>query len=634
MKELIENSLDAGATHIRITLKDGGIKSLQVQDNGHGIRRSDLPLLCERFATSKLRTFADLSNMHTFGFRGEALASISYVSASVQVVTKRRDETCAYRTEYLAGAVHSDPKPCAGTNGTSITAYDMFFNAPQRRRALRSASEEYNRALDIATKYALHYGARGVSFSCKKADHASMDLQSTCTSQSTLLDTIRAVYGTKLTRDLVELPEFEDNALGFRAHGWFSNANWVSKKTSFICFINDRLVESLQLRRALESVYSLILPKGQHPWMYLALEIEPHRIDVNVHPTKQEVHFLDEDEITELVCARLQEVLAKQSSCRVYTTHSTLPLGEVTSEDHVQVTRARTYDPRHLVRVDRHEQTLDGMLPSQCNTQDKIPQSHCELTSIAELRDELLSLRDERRTVLLHNHSFVGVVDLERGLCLLQHSTQLYLVQYGPLIEEFGYQLALQQFGALTSVRLDPPPSLRELIGLGFDMEQGEKHAAPLGLSRSQVIERIARKVLSRADMLKDYFGIFLDAERGIVEAVPTLLPQHGSFGLCLDRLPLFFFRLGPQVDWDDEKGCFFTLCRELGLAHVPPSWGTESTQPVPTEQREHEAWIVQHVWFANMHGARGRCIVPTTLPDVFTQVANLPDLYRVFERC
>lgn len=98
----MENSLDAGATHIRVTLRGGGVKSLLIQDNGHGIRKSDLPLLCERFATSKLRNFNDLFDMHTFGFRGEALASISFISASVQVVSKRRDEECAYRAEYFA----------------------------------------------------------------------------------------------------------------------------------------------------------------------------------------------------------------------------------------------------------------------------------------------------------------------------------------------------------------------------------------------------------------------------------------------------------------------------------------------------------------------------------------------------
>lgn len=180
LKELIENSLDAGATLIRITLKDGGLKLLQIQDNGHGVRVDDLPLLCQRFATSKLRDFDDLTRMTTFGFRGEALASISFVSAQMAVVTKTQADKTAWRAFYKEGALTSQnnsatssssatgPKPCAGTDGTTITAHDLFFNVPQRRRALKSAAEEYNRALDVVGKYALHYGSRGVGFVCKK----------------------------------------------------------------------------------------------------------------------------------------------------------------------------------------------------------------------------------------------------------------------------------------------------------------------------------------------------------------------------------------------------------------------------------------------------------------------------------
>lgn len=149
--------------------------SMYISRNCLRLQASDLPLLCERFATSKLRDFSDLSRMTTFGFRGEALASISFVSASMSILTKTKDEALAYKAFYAAGEMvpakpgqSNEPKACAGTDGTTIAAQDLFFNVPQRRRALKSAAEEYNRALDVAAKYALHYGARGVGFVCKK----------------------------------------------------------------------------------------------------------------------------------------------------------------------------------------------------------------------------------------------------------------------------------------------------------------------------------------------------------------------------------------------------------------------------------------------------------------------------------
>ena len=525
-----------------------------------------------------------------------------------------------------------EPKPCAGLVGTSIIAQDLFFNAPQRRRAFKSYSDEYNRALDIASKYALHYGPKGVGFSCKKADGASMDLQ-TPQSSSGMLQTIQHIYGSALARDLVELQEMSDPKLGYSASGWISTANWSSRKTSFICFINHRLVDCPHLKQAMESMYSLMLPKGRHPWIYLSIDVEPTRIDVNVHPTKQEVHFLDEDEIFEKITAEAQKRLSSYTSCRVFSMSD--PLGELVAPNVVQITNTRRqdqkYDPRHLVRVDHQEQSLDSMLatPNVPHVQgsERVLESDCPLSSVKELRSECNKDYDPHLTHLLQNHAFLGVVDLEKGLSLIQYSTQLYLVHHAVLIEEFCYQLALRQFGAYTSVRLDPPPNLIELIALGYDMEEADDEKASLPLSREQVAQKISRVLLQRADMLQEYFGIHLDSEHGTVCAVPSLLPRHGSFGLMLERLPSFFFRLGPQVDWEDEKGCFYTMCRELAYCHVPPSSGIY-TPRANSSARDKEAWIIQHVWFANMLGSRGRCLVPKLqAQDTIVQVASLPDL-------
>ena len=155
LKEMLENSLDAGATSISVLAKGGGVKLLQIQDNGHGILRDDFARVCERFATSKLRTYEDLESIETFGFRGEALASISHV-AHVTITSMVRGSPCAYCAHFSAGELvppkpgdPAAPKPCASTQGTTITVEDLFFNVPMRLKAMKSVGDEYNKLLQV-----------------------------------------------------------------------------------------------------------------------------------------------------------------------------------------------------------------------------------------------------------------------------------------------------------------------------------------------------------------------------------------------------------------------------------------------------------------------------------------------------
>ncbi|KAJ6493696.1 histidine kinase-like ATPase [Mycena vitilis] len=681
LKELLENCLDAGASSIRVTVKDGGMKLLQIQDNGCGIRRADLPILAERFTTSKLSTFSDLSRISTYGFRGEALASMSHV-AHLSVVTKTKTEACAWKAHYLDGMLveakpgqTTEPKPCAGNDGTTIIIEDLFYNTPTRLSALRSASEEYSRILDVITKYAVHNPK--VSFSCKKAGSPSPDL--TTPSSSEIPQAIRLLYGHSIAKDLLhasfgpgknaqdEDMEEEPERESWTADVHFTNANYQSKKIIFLLFINHRLVESSRMKRALEAVYSGVLPKGASPFIYLSLQINPRDVDVNVHPTKKEVHFLNEDAITDQISDTLQRSLASQSHSRVFEYQTLLTGGlaepeQSTSKKRKGKERARDEDEdviepkltpatapkktlsQYKVRTSLQDRTLESMFPvvnptrigeassgkgksADTSKSREIKESECILTSVKKLRQNAIKGKHKQISEILEKHTFVGIVDLNKCLSLIQHSTKLYLVNHGALAEELFYQLGLRQFGNFSRLKLQPPPPLRTLIEIAVELEEATEES---GLTKPQIVDRIVETLMARRDMLAEYFS-FNITPTGLIESLPLLLRDYTP---NLDKLPSLLMRLGPQVDWNSEIECFESFLRELAYFYVPGPLCSAAEPETEEEKAQDKAerWQIQHIVFPSL---RWYIAAPKTLLDRdVVQIASLPDLYKVFERC
>ncbi|KAM6134329.1 DNA mismatch repair protein Mlh1 isoform 1-T1 [Pterocles gutturalis] len=365
IKEMIENCLDAKSTSIQVVVKEGGLKLIQVQDNGCGIRKEDLDIVCERFTTSKLQKFEDLASISTYGFRGEALASISHV-AHVTVTTKTADAKCAYRATYSDGKIKAPPKPCAGNQGTQITVEDLFYNVNTRRKALKNTNEEYAKILEVVSRYAIHNS--GISFSVKKQGDTMSDVRTL--SNASTVDNIRSIFGNAVSRELIEVG-CEDVSLAFKMKGYITNANYSVKKCIFLLFINHRLVESAALRKAIETVYAAYLPKSTHPFLYLSLEIAPENVDVNVHPTKHEVHFLHEDSILERVQQHVESKLLGSNSSRMYFTQTLLPGTDCSTSEVVKsaanssaVTKGtgdKVY-AHQMVRTDSREQKLDAFV--------------------------------------------------------------------------------------------------------------------------------------------------------------------------------------------------------------------------------------------------------------------------------
>ncbi|ORY04078.1 MutL-like protein 1, colon cancer, nonpolyposis type 2 [Basidiobolus meristosporus CBS 931.73] len=705
LKELIENSLDAGSTSISVLIKEGGLKLLQIQDTGHGIRKEDMGIVCERFTTSKLKDYDDLMSIGTYGFRGEALASISHV-AHLTITTKTQDSSCAYRACYSDGKLtapkpgaSADPKPCAGNNGTQITVEDLFYNVPTRRKALKNANEEYNKILDVVSRYAVHNP--GVSFTCKKQGTNRADVHTSST--ASVVDNIRQIYGNSVASDLLELKYKSDN-LEFEVDGWVSNANYNAKKMTMLLFINHRAVENISIKRAVESIYSSYLPKGAHPYLYISISMKPLNVDVNVHPTKREVHFLNEEEVVEEIAQALQARLADANSSRTFLAQTVLTndkdVGILTTKptdtQEQSTSKASTPAKVHeykLVRTDSRARTLEHfydlsqsgskkirtsensdvsnspaatpkpsrLIPTESSSTSKENSNRMEvdkpddapvrthveeqpveeeeiastkqvrvevrLTSVLELREEIQEQGHHGLTQLFGNHTFVGVVD--DSLALIQHQTKLYLVNYQTISEELFYQLVLKEFCNFGKIVLSSPAPIAKLLMVALEEER--KYGLEPDIKPNQeIVEPIVDLLVSRRDMLLEYFAMDIN-EKGMLTKLPLIIKGYAP---NLDKLPMFLLRLGTEVDWESEKGCFSSLARELAIFY-----STEAPALVEGEKQKNKAakerfrWEVEHLIFPTV---KGHLVPPSSLTEgnCVVQVADLPELYRIFERC
>ncbi|ORY78124.1 DNA mismatch repair protein [Protomyces lactucae-debilis] len=652
LKELLENAVDAQATSIDVVVKDGGLKMLQITDNGTGIHRDDMPILCERFTTSKLREFNDLTSIATYGFRGEALASITHIS-HVTVTTKTDHTPCAYKAHYSDGVLipnkpggSAEPQPVAGKRGTQITAEDMFYNVPARKRALAKPSEEYAKIIDVINRYAIH--CQGVAFSCKR--HGESTTSVSTMNKSTTVDNIRQLYGPAIAAELLAL-DLTNDEYKFSAKGLVTNANYGVKKIVFLLFVNNRSVESTNIRRQVEALYAIHLPKDKHPFVYLSIQIDPARIDVNVHPTKREVNILDEDNITDIICDAIAKRLMEVDSSRTFYTQTLLPGAPLDAAISSEKLRRNLVNPATLMRVDSRTQKITNLLePTRKADGQQAPQeklvgrerTHIRLASVKQLRGEVRDELHEDLTAIFTEHVFVGVVDLERRLAAIQHLTKLYLVDYGAVSSELFYQIGLTEFGNFGTIKLNPPLSIKDLLQIAV---QNYEHKRELEQAKFEPItdERIdamAALLLSRREMLEEYFS-FEITQDGLLATLPMLMKGYTP---ALSKLPNFILRIATHIEWTVEKDCFEGFLTELALFYIPevivsaakhdtsPAETTHS--PISADPREAAAERqIEQVLFPAMKRrligtrkmAKNRWVV---------QIAHLPELYKIFERC
>ncbi|XP_045541712.1 DNA mismatch repair protein Mlh1-like isoform X1 [Papilio machaon] len=687
LKELIENSLDANATNIIITVKAGGLKYLRIQDNGTGIRHDNLDIVCERFTTSKLQQYEDLQEISTYGFRGEALASISYIS-HLTILTKTAADKCAYKASYENGKLKGPIKACAGNNGTQITVEDLFYNVLARKKSLRSATEEYSHIMEVVGGYAIHNSH--VGFTLKKFGE-NTDIKTSI--KSTVVENIRIIHGNNIARELLEI-ELKDETLKMSLHGFVTNVNYSHKRGTMLLFINHRLVDSQSIRKAVDSVYSTYLPKNAHSYVYLSIELDPRNVDVNVHPTKHEVQFLYEEQIIDKIKCCIEAKLLSCNSSKVMYTQARLPGTTMVDEIIKKTTDGAKIYAKDLVRVSSDTQKIDKFFqiaskrnenetnnaketekivseeikdkpivqindeasdilenslieePKEIKGKEKwnlhtaVEQANItyidpkesfktrifkyervetKLTSVKQLRMDVENNCNMNLREILANLIFIACIDCHQSL--IQHSTKLYLCNTTKLTEELFYETLLYDFQNLGLMKLSNPLPLEELMMLGLKTQETEWNSQYGEMC--EVAKQMTLLLLSKKEMLFEYFTLEMNAD-GELLALPLLLDGHTPF---MGALPTYLVRLVTEVNWDSEKECFDTFCRQTAIFYSQPN--PDSIQ----ETQKSEEWKQEHVIFPAI---RRNFLPPNRFVTngVILQIANLSDLYKVFERC
>jgi len=303
VKELLENAIDAGASEIAIEIAQGGRRLVRVSDNGCGIPADEVELAFARHATSKLRSAEDLYRIQTLGFRGEALASIAAVSR-VTLSTRAADEETGTLIRLEGGRIlHREGQ--GRPPGTTVAVENLFFNTPARLKFLRSDTTEASQVARLVSSYALIYAEKRLSLE----NNGRLILRTLGT--GSLYDVLVTLYGLDIAEQLIEIPPFTEE--GITVSGQISAPSLHrANRRDILLFVNRRWIQDTALSYAIGEAYRTLLPQGRHPLVVLSLTLPPEDVDVNIHPTKQEVRFRRQREVFTAVQRAVRTALMRQ----------------------------------------------------------------------------------------------------------------------------------------------------------------------------------------------------------------------------------------------------------------------------------------------------------------------------------
>lgn len=302
IKEMVENSIDAGATSVTIEIKNGGISYIRIQDNGKGITKDDVELAFERHATSKIRSSQDLENVQSMGFRGEALASIAAIS-DIELITKTENEEIGTKVNVKGGDILGIEE-CGAAKGTAITVRNLFYNTPVRYKFLKKDFTETGYIEDVVTRIALVHP----EIEIKLINTGKTVIQTN--GSGDLKNVIYSIYGKEIAQEILYV-DYEYEYI--KVKGVIGKPQIArSNRSNQIFFVNKRYVKDKTLTSAAEQAFKGMLPIGKFAFLVLDVEMPPKKVDVNVHPAKLEVRFEDENTVFKSVYHSIKDTLLKQ----------------------------------------------------------------------------------------------------------------------------------------------------------------------------------------------------------------------------------------------------------------------------------------------------------------------------------
>ena len=619
VKELLENALDAGATTVEIQLQ--GLSGLTVRDNGCGM--IDLKLALTRHATSKLSSSDDFETLQTLGFRGEALASVVAVAGTVTLTSRVPEATLASRSTARQGTIEEEIVSVARPPGTTVQVDDLFAQLPHRYKTMRPR-DEYQQALKVVQAYSLHYPH--VALSC--SSNGKVDWNGRANSREDLAQL--TLGGKKRSFIQLQSSHHESETFSYECEGLCTES--PNQKRPFVLFCNHRLVDCPPLQRALQNVYQQHHKKA--PWFYLSLQVPATHIDVNVHPTKRQVTLLYQTEIIQHLTTYVESLWQQSTTFATQEPIEEPPVKKAKLQTNLGIPAApKAIPPSQKVRTTRASQvgamepfvqrkqhqdncpqrdlSQPGAFASQCTCvtvrvtppsrrYPKLEPSPCAYTSVQSLRDRIV----QRAVPWPTEACLVGV--LSRQESLLQIGSELVLWNHEQAAKELLAQIVWQRFGALQMATFPEPLNVTRLVSVALgETEDSDDLAGD-----------VAACLIDKADMLKEYFAIDIgrDADdRVVLRGLPILMESHVP---TLHGLPLFLLRLATQVEWTEERPCFYLIARELGAYYAEPP------------RKDVEAYV-RHQLFP----AVCAWLLPTE-KHLGKPLVGLSKLYRVFERC